>query len=118
MGVVFMIAVMLIAFVLFLTPSAAVPLATEGVNEIIIKDQVFSPMIVNIDKGTKVTWTNLDSVPHQIKSDPHPGHTDLSSLSSDPLNYNQTYSYTFAREGVFEYHCEVHPEMNGTIVVK
>jgi len=118
LGVIAVIAVITVSFVLFQTPAGGVPVATEGVNEITIKDLAFSPAIINISKGTKVTWKNLDSAPHQIKSDPHPGHTDLSGLSSDVLNYNQSYSYTFGREGTFMYHCEIHPEMVGTIIVK
>ncbi len=117
MGVIIVIAVIVIAFV-FQVPVDSGPVASEGVNEIAIKNSTFSPAIINIKKGTKVTWTNLDSVSHQIKSDPHPGHTDLPRLSSDALNYNQSYSYTFDKAGGFGYHCEIHPNMDGWVIVK
>lgn len=117
LGVIIVIAVAVVVFV-FQVPAGGGPVASENVNEITIQDLAFSPAIINIKKGTKVTWTNLDSVSHQIKSDPHPGHTDLPRLSSDPLNYSQAYSYTFDKAGKFGYHCEIHPNMQGWVIVE
>lgn len=115
---VIVIAVIIVAVLLFWIPSETIPVATEGVGEVIIKDSVFNPAIINISKGTKVTWKNMDSAVHQIVSDPHPGHTDLPGLSSKALSYGESYSYTFDKEGVFGYHCDQNPAMEAHVIVK
>ncbi|MFH0711414.1 MAG: plastocyanin/azurin family copper-binding protein [Candidatus Aenigmatarchaeota archaeon] len=83
-----------------------------------IKNFAFTPNILVIKKGMTVTWSNEDSTPHQIASDPHPTHTDLPELVSGILSNGQNYSFTFTKTGTFGYHCHLHPSMKGTIVVQ
>ncbi len=90
----------------------------SGTNAVTIKDFAFSPSTLTIKAGTAVTWTTLDSAPHQIASDPHPAHTDLPGLISGTLEEGQSYSFAFDRAGTFGYHCHLHPNMKGTIIVE
>jgi plastocyanin len=71
------------------------------------------PPITRIKKGTTVTWVNKDQGRHQIMSDDPAAPVFDSGL----LNQNGSFSYTFTKTGSFAYHCSIHQEMRGTIVV-
>lgn len=68
----------------------------------------FQPAAIIISKGTKVTWTNRDSVTHFVNTDPHPSHNVLLELNSLDLNQGQSYSFTFSSPGEWGYHCSAH----------
>jgi plastocyanin len=74
-----------------------------------IKGYAFQPQSVTIDKGGSVTWTNQDSVVHDVK---------FSGGGSSDLKQGGTYSKTFDKAGTFDYICEIHPTMKGTVTVK
>lgn len=78
-------------------------------RDISIRNFSFDPSLLTINPGTTVTWTNLDSAPHQIKSD---------SFNSSSLSQGQSYSFTFNGTGTFDYSCSIHPSMKGTVIVK
>lgn len=80
-----------------------------------IKNLVFNPNIITITKGTTVIWTNNDTVTHTVTSDAVPPIFD-----SDPIDIpaGQQFQYTFNTVGTFNYHCEIHTTMHGTIIVK
>ena len=71
----------------------------------------FSPQTLTIKVGDTVTWTNQDSIRHDIKSN----DGDFYSI---PLNQGESYSFTFSQPGTFEYRCGLHPTMKGTIIVE
>jgi len=71
----------------------------------------FSPQTLNIKVGDTVTWTNQDSIRHDIKSN----DGDFYSI---PLNQGESYSFTFNQPGTFDYRCGLHPTMEGTIIVE
>lgn len=77
-------------------------------NNIIISNFSFSPETLNVKVGTTVTWTNNDSVTHNIKS---------SSFNSPNLSTGDTFKFTFNTPGTFNYNCGIHPSMTGTIIV-
>jgi len=41
-----------------------------------------SPNTVTVKPGSQVTFLNMDSMPHQMYSDPHPEHTDCPEFDS------------------------------------
>ena len=86
------------------------PTAPSSVS-INIANFSFSPQNVSIKTGTKVTWTNNDSVPHTVTSDT--GLFDSKNLSS-----GQSFSYTFNTPGSINYHCNIHTMMKGSIIVQ
>jgi plastocyanin len=73
----------------------------------------FSPMMLTIKPGTKVTWTNHDDVPHTVVS-----ADDPAQFKSPPLDTDDAFSFVFTKPGTYKYFCSVHPTMVGTIVVK
>jgi plastocyanin len=73
-----------------------------------IKNFAFNPTPLNVKVGTKVVWTNNDTVPHQIKS---------ATFNSTALSSGQTFSFTFSTAGTYNYSCAIHPSMHGQIIV-
>ncbi len=93
------------------TTPAANPGATVAGHQanVEISGFAFSPSTLTITKGTTVTWTQKDSAPHTVTS---------GTFDSGTLNSGQTYSHTFNETGSFNYHCNFHQSMTGTIVVQ
>ena len=77
-----------------------------------IKDLAYMPDPVEIPAGATVTWTNSDAVPHTATAE------DRAVLQSGTLNQGDSFSQTFAEPGTFDYFCEFHADMKGTIVVQ
>jgi plastocyanin len=77
-----------------------------------IKDLAYNPDSVEIPVGATVTWTNSDTVPHTATAQ------DRGVLQSGTLNPGDSYSQTFDQPGTFDYFCEFHANMKGTIIVK
>ncbi len=72
----------------------------------------FQPSRLTIQVGDIVVWKNVTIVPHTVSSDTGVFNT-LNFLSP-----NRTFRFTFTRAGTFRYHCNIHPYMHGTIIVK
>jgi plastocyanin len=94
------------------------PTEVESVVEVMIQNFAFEPAILTIPPGTTVIWTNGDTVPHLVASDPHPSHSDLPGLVSETLAPGDSYRFPFTDNGTYGYHCDLHPSMTGTIVVE
>jgi plastocyanin len=90
------------------TPSGG---GTAGGNAVTISNFAFSPSDLSAPVGTKVTWTNQDSVAHTVTSSD-------GSFKSGQLAPGGTFSFTFTKAGVFTYHCSNHPRMLGQVTVK
>ena len=71
----------------------------------------FSPSTLKIKAGTKVTWTNQDSAPHNVKSSD-------GTLNSPDLGRGDSWSFTFTSKGTYNYICGIHPSMKGSITVE
>jgi amicyanin len=79
--------------------------------EVTIDNFTFSPQMLTIKAGTKVTWTNRDDIPHTVAS-------TTKAFKSPALDTDDSYSFTFTTAGSYEYFCSLHPHMTGTIVVQ
>lgn len=85
---------------------------TKGTASTIeIKGYAFDPSTITIARGTTVIWTNLDPTTHTVTSD------SGSELDSGVITSGQNYSHTFNTAGTFTYHCSIHINMKGTIIV-
>ena len=71
----------------------------------------FTPASITIQKGTTVTWTNLDGASHT--STALDGKWDSKTLGKD-----NSYSFTFNDTGTFNYKCSFHFTMQGTVTVE
>ena len=75
-----------------------------------IADFSFSPATVTVPAGTTVTWRNTGSVRHTVTADD--GSFDSGSLSG-----RDSFSRAFTTAGTYAYHCAIHPQMVGSVVV-
>jgi plastocyanin len=77
-----------------------------------IENNQYNPSFLTVQEGDTVIWTNNDNEQHTVTSD----NDDV--LNSKRLFRGETYSHTFAQERAYSYHCELHPEMRGTVNVQ
>ena len=82
-----------------------------GGSDVSIKNFAFSIGSLNVNSGTTVTWTNNDAANHTVTADDN-------SFNSGNIAPGKTYSKTFTSSGTFAYHCNIHPGMQATVVVK
>jgi plastocyanin len=90
-------------------PAAAQSVA-GGNAEVSLANFKFSPAELTVKVGTKVTWTNTDSVGHTVTASD-------GSWDSGNLGQGQSFSILFDKVGTFNYKCTVHPGMVGKIIV-
>jgi plastocyanin len=79
---------------------------------VLIQNFSFKPAKVTIKRGTKVRWINKDSTAHTATAN------NGRSFDSGRLGKGQRYTHTFKSAGKKPYHCEIHPDMRGSVVVK
>ena len=77
----------------------------------------YMPLNLEIPRGTTVTWTNDDSVPHTVQSQDEFGNV-IALFNSAPLNTGDKFEYTFEEAGVYNYFCSFHPWRVGVVTVK
>ncbi|HUC18587.1 MAG TPA: plastocyanin/azurin family copper-binding protein [Acetobacteraceae bacterium] len=92
---------------------AAMPLVAHADAEVTITQHMFMPATIVIHPGEKVTWVNRDADVHNVTSD-----GNAKSFHTPLLDTGESASLTFATPGTFGYHCSIHPDMTGTIIVK
>ena len=85
---------------------------TASGPQVSMKDIKFNPGKLKIKAGQTVTWTNDDSVGHDVTGD------DFQSGDPGGIDGGGTYQHTFKKAGTFDYVCSVHPGMKGKIEVK
>jgi plastocyanin len=76
-----------------------------------IKDFAFEPTSITVTAGSVVTWTNTAARPHTVTAD------DGTSFDSQPIGAGEAFANLFDTPGTFAYHCSIHPQMTGTVVV-
>lgn len=93
------------------------PLEQPPPGEIYIQNFLYNPANYQAKVGDRVTWTNKDSVPHTVTTDPQVPSTYPVQVDSGLMNQNATFSHTFTQPGVFNYYCTIHPYMKGSVTV-
>jgi plastocyanin len=75
----------------------------------------FEPADIEVAVGTTVTWVNADVVNHTVTSGPagDPDGMFDESLASG----GDDATVTFGEAGTFDYHCDLHRTMVGTVTV-
>lgn len=92
--------------------ASAASQAPVATNTVAIQNFAFSPISITVKAGASVTWTNKDSIAHTVtETDSQAGP------SSGDVAPGASYSFTFKTAGTYHYHCAIHPEMTGTVVV-
>ncbi len=83
---------------------------TPSNTTVLIQLASFQPDSLTVPAGTTVTWINRDIVRHTVTSTEE-------LFDSGRLGSGESFSYTFNEPGTFDYHCTIHPIMQGTVIV-
>lgn len=87
------------------------PALAAATFDVDIEESAFTPATLTVPVGSTVTWRNKDTAAHTATSD-RPGGFD-----SGVLTQGQSFSFTFDTTGTFNYVCDIHPSIEGAIVV-
>jgi plastocyanin len=90
--------------------AACVPSAAGGEVDVAIADFAFDPANITATVGQTVTFSNSDSAPHTAT-------LDDGSCTTPNINQNASNGLTFNAAGTYPFHCNIHPNMKGTITV-
>lgn len=93
-------------------PGSSCMTITGTTAKVTIEGFKFSPACVSVATGTTVTFTNEDSVAHTATASSSGG------FDSGDLNNGQSYSKTFTTAGTYNYICDIHQYMKGTVEVR
>lgn len=93
------------------TPSSPTSPSSGSLVTVFIKNSVYSPNPVTVKVGQQVNWKNDDPIDHTAT---------LPGMFNNFVNANSAHGapVTMSSAGTFNYHCTLHPGMNGTIVVQ
>lgn len=95
------------------TSTAASTPAAGGTRNVTYQNIAISPANITVKVGTKVEWTNLDNITHNVQTQSGP-----QKFTSPNLGQGATYTVTLTKPGVVHYFCVFHPSsMIGTITV-
>jgi amicyanin len=85
--------------------------AAQEENVVTIDNFTFTAPELTIAAGTTVKWVNHDDIPHNVVNKDK-------LFRSKALDTDDSYSFTFASAGTYDYFCGLHPKMQGKIIVK
>ena len=85
--------------------------AATATTTVQIKRTGFVPATVTINQDDAVTWTNADTINHQVVA-------NGGSFASPILTPGKSYTHTFRSGGTFRYHDGLHPSLKGTVTVR
>ena len=91
---------------LALQPEPAGVSATKTVG---VSSFKFQPATLEVAKGTKVVFSNSSSIAHTA--------TDPGAFDTGRIKAGKAISVRFGQKGTFRYHCKIHPEMRGKVIV-
>ena len=115
-------------------PSSAAPAASatasipKGDTQVRLLKFAFDPDPLRVEIGDEVSWINEDDILHTVTSGRAqeqgvPGVSENKNSRPDglfdqPLEFGDTFSFTFEETGTVDYFCNIHPGMTGTVVVE
>jgi plastocyanin len=87
--------------------------SATGAGTVSLQNISFQPASSQVKVGGTVTWTNDESVGHDVTAD------DGSFKSGPPggMKQGDKFEHKFDQAGNFAYKCTVHPNMTGTVEV-
>jgi plastocyanin len=85
--------------------------ASTATTTVQIKRSGFAPATITINQGDSVTWTNTDTIDHQVVA-------NGGSFASPILKPGKSWTHTFNHGGTFHYHDSLHPALKGTVTVR
>ncbi len=83
--------------------------AQAAPDSVSIQNFAFNPATITVARGATITWTNNDPTAHTVTGN---------GFESGTLGPGDVYKHTFNDAGTFSYGCSIHPNMQGTVIVK
>jgi amicyanin len=90
---------------------AAASEEAKDANLVTIDNFTFTSPELTVPVGTTVKWVNHDDIPHNVINKDK-------VFRSKALDTDDSYSFTFASAGTYDYFCGLHPHMQGKIIVR
>ena len=84
---------------------------TTNFSTVHIADGQFDPRDLDIEVGGTVMWINDDVASHDLQ------FIDTPKLYSGVMKPTKSWIHTFDRVGTYEYYCDFHNTLKGTVVV-
>ncbi len=81
-----------------------------------IEDTCYIPSTITISTGEEVSWQNQDSAFHSVTSGEYGSASEL--FDSGYMDPDEIFIVQFTESGVYNYHCTLHPWMEGQVIVK
>ncbi len=81
-------------------------------HQVKIAKYAYGPGSLSVTQGDTVTWTNLDTVEHDVVVTNGPAY-----FQSPMLGKGESWSHTFTTAGSYAYICSVHPDMRASVSV-
>jgi plastocyanin len=85
--------------------------AAQDTSEVKIDNFTFGPPEMTVAVGTTVKFVNHDDIPHSVVD-------KNKAFRSKTLDTDDSFTFTFANAGTYDYFCGLHPQMTGKIIVK
>lgn len=82
---------------------------TAQSSSVSVSNFTFAPATLTVVPNTTVTFNNNDSVAHTVTG---------TGFDSGSIASGGSYQHTFTQAGTYNYHCTIHPSMQGTIIVQ
>jgi plastocyanin len=92
------------------TPAAIICDASGEGGSVAIANFSYDPSTATVAVNGFITWTNSDSASHTVTFDGGPNCGNISGGGG-----SETVQFTVA--GTYPYHCNIHPDMTGTVEV-
>lgn len=80
-------------------------------NYIIVKDSAFTPPVLTVVSGSSITFVNNTAIAHTILTD------DTTTIRAVSIAPGTSFFFKKDTSGTFPYHCALHPNARGTIVI-
>jgi plastocyanin len=97
--------------------------ASSSPTTFVIMNNTVCPQSLTVARGSQVTFSNQDSVVHEMDSDPHPEHTDCVEINQvdflNPGQSRQTGNLNIARRcGFHDHNRPDAAALRGTIIIQ
>ena len=82
----------------------------EQMGDVTIVDFAFMPSAIFANRGDTVTWYNGGGTAHTVDA-------NSGAFESPILDPGSDYSVTFDTGRIYFYHCDIHPNIHGMVIV-
>lgn len=105
------LAVAAVLLALTSVPANRARASSPAVHEVVIDAMAFSPGILRVKTGDRITWTNRDPFPHTVTAKD-------GAFDSGEIAAGASWTYQADKAGEFPYVCSLHPTMAAKLIVE